>query len=178
MITSKENIEIQRLVSKKYESFSLDEKVLLHKLYHEDVSELDEQLKKVVFRLSPPTPEEFLDYRNEWITRAFADSLYPHVVDDFLQITNKDKNYIQAVEYGATRLGKSYLARLVVMYTMIYVHCLRQPQLYYGLSPTTSLSIYFMCFNVEKVKQLLLKPIYSFLSNSPRFKQIKFQDIT
>ena len=176
MITSKENIEIQRLVSKKYESFSLDEKVLLHKLYHEDVSELDEQLKKVVFRLSPPTPEEFLDYRNEWITRAFADSLYPHVVDDFLQITNKDKNYIQAVEYGATRLGKSYLARLVVMYTMIYVHCLRQPQLYYGLSPTTSLSIYFMCFNVEKVKQLLLKPIYSFLSNSPRFKQIKFQD--
>jgi hypothetical protein len=33
-----------------------------------------------------------------------------------------------------------------------------------------------MCFNAEKVKQLLLKPIYNLLASSPRFKQIKFQD--
>jgi len=171
--------KIQELIQSQYEALSLQEKELIHTLYHENEklkNEIYKKLKKVVFRLQPPSPEEFLDYRNGWLSKAFIENLYPHVIEDFLEITNFNKNYTQIIEYGATRLGKSYLARLLVMYTIIFIHCLRHPQLYYGLSPTTSLSIYFMCFNVEKVKQLLLKPIYSFLHASPRFKQIKFQD--
>lgn len=174
-----ENIQIQQLISTKYEKLSLEEKKLVHFLYHKNSDELSytqEQLKKIIFRLRPPTPAEFLDPRNEWLTKSFTDNLYPHVIDDFLEITSYNKNYTEVCEYGATRIGKTYLIRLIVMYTIVYIHHLRHPQLYYDLSPTTQLSIYFMCFNVEKIKQLLLKPVYNFFNSSPRFKQIKFQD--
>ncbi len=172
-------LEVQRLISKQYESFSLEEKKLIHTLYHsknEDREVAKSQLRKIVFRMEPPTPAEFLDYRNGWITKAFAESIYPHVVEDFIEMLDPEKNYTQIINYGATRTGKSFCTRLVSMYTIIFIHCLRHPQLYYSLSPTTQLSLYIMCFNAEKVKQLLLKPIYNLLNSSPRFKQIKFQD--
>jgi hypothetical protein len=170
---------IQSDLSLKYESLSLDEKKMLHNLYFQEEktqSDLYKKLRKIIFKIDPPTPEQFLDPANNWLTQSFTDSLYPHVKEDFLEITNYDKKYKQIVEYGATRLGKSYLGRLIIMYVIVWCHCLRTPQLYYGLAPTTALSIYIMCFNAEKVKQLLLKPIYDLLSMSPRFKKIKFQD--
>ena len=125
-------------VDNNYDSLSLQEKQELHKLFFNESAptELKKKLEKIVFRLQPPTPEEYLDHANGWITKAFADSIYEYIKEDFCEILSEEKNYSQAVEYGATRLGKSYLARMIIHYIVIYVHCLRHPQLYYGLSPT------------------------------------------
>jgi len=165
-------------ITKNYNLLSLEEKQKIHQLYL-DVStagDIKQKLEKIIFRLPPPSPREYLDHRNGWITKAFQDSIYPYIKEDFIEILDYDKNYSQVVEYGATRLGKSYLARILIHYIIIFIHCLRHPQLYYGLSPTTSLSIYIMSFVAEKVNQLLLKPIYDILDMSPRFKRVKFQD--
>jgi len=170
---------IDELISSKYNEFTLEEQKIIHSLYHKEEiekTELYNKLKKVIFRMNPPTPKQFLDPHEGWISKALSDSLYDYIIEDFIEITDINKNYMQIVEYGATRTGKSFLARLLIMYCIVYVHCLRHPQLYYGLSPTTSLCIYIMCFKEEKVKQLLLDPIFKLLDASPRFKRIKFQD--
>ncbi len=167
------------LLEQKYNSLTLEEKKLIHALYKQEKeqhTELSKKLEKIVFKQLPPTPKQFLDPKEGWLTPSFVESLYPHVREDFLEILNFDKKYNQIVEYGATRLGKSFLARLIIMYSIIFAHFLRQPQLYYGLSPTTQLCIYIMCFKSEKTKQLLLKPIYELLRVSPRFKKVKFED--
>ena len=166
-------------IDNNYDSLSLQEKQELHKLFFNKSAptELKQKLEKIIFRLSPPTPQEYLDHANGWITKAFADSIYEYIKEDFCEILSEEKNYSQAVEYGATRLGKSYLARMIIHYIVIYVHCLRHPQLYYGLSPTTSLSIYIMSFVAEKTNQLLLKPIYDIFDMSPRFKRVDRQDL-
>lgn len=166
-------------IQEKTEEVSLEDKEFLYKLYQDNKqlsSELKENLESILFRLKPPTPEEYLDPANKWITKGFADSILPHIREDFCEILNQSKNYNQVVEYGATRLGKSFLVSLIIHYIVIFVHCLRYPQLYYGLAPTTSLSLYIVSFVTEKANQLLLKPIYDVFSMSPRMKQVKFQD--
>jgi len=173
---NKENV--RKLLDLTYEKLNLQEKIKMHLLF-KDLNKDDQlynQLRKIIFRMEPPSPEQFLDHHEGWLTKPFTESLYDHVKEDFCEILNPDKNYEQICEYGCTRQGKSWMGRLLIMYTMIYVHCLRHPQLYYGLAPTTSLSIYIMCFKEEKVKQLLLEPIFKFLFASPRFKNIRFKD--
>ncbi|MCP4650377.1 MAG: hypothetical protein GY853_09910 [PVC group bacterium] len=161
-----------------YQKLTLSEQQKLHEMWHgcESTNELYKKLENVVFRVKPPTPEEYLDHRNGWITKPFEDAIYDYIKEDFINILDENENYNQVVEYGATRTGKSFLERLLIHYIIIYVHCLRHPQLYYGLAPTTNLSIYIMSFVAEKVNQLLLKPIYDILMMSPRFIKVDRQD--
>lgn len=168
-----------QIVSNNYETLSLEEKKMLHDLFlnnEDETSELFSKLQNIIFRKIPPTPEEYLDHKNGWITKAFEESLYDHVKEDFCDILDQSNNYNQVVEYGATRTGKSFLERMIIHYMFIFVHCLRHPQLYYGLGPTTKLSIYIMSFVTEKANQLLLDPIYKLFEMSPRFKRIHLQD--
>lgn len=103
--------------------------------------------------------------------------LYEKGYDDYYGFELDGNNKYLLSDFTITHnTGKSYLARMLIHYVIIYIHCLRHPQLYYGLAPTTNLSIYIMSFVAEKVNQLLLKPIYDILDLSPRFKRLKFQD--
>lgn len=175
---SNEEKEIRKTLDKKYDNLSLPEKQEIHTLFKDKElrNEFKKDLEKIIFRYPAPTPSEFLNYKNGWITKPFYDSIHDYIKEDFIEILDPIKNYNQIVEYGATRTGKSFLSRLLIMYIIIYIHCLRHPQLYYGLSPTTNLSIYIMSFVAEKVNQLLLDPVYKLFNMSPRFKQVKFQD--
>ncbi len=170
--------EKREVLDRNYDKLTLEEQRELHELFQDKNIALDmkKKLEKVIFRYPAPTPAEYLDHRNGWITKAFQDSVYDHVKEDFLEILDPVKNYSQIIEYGATRTGKSYMSRMLIHYIIIYIHCFRHPQLYYGLAPTTNLSIYIMSFVAEKVNQLLLDPIYKILEMSPRFKKEKFQD--
>jgi len=170
--------ELQKTIENHYQELSLDEQKRFHEMWHEcsSADEMYDQLEKVIFRIKPPTPREYLDPKNEWVTKAFSDSIYDHIKEDFIEILSEKSNYTQVVEYGCTRSGKSFLNRMLIHYIIIYVHCLRHPQLYYNLSPTTNMSIYIMSFVAEKVNQLLLKPIYDILMMSPRFIKVDRQD--
>ena len=98
---------------------------------------------KIIFYKNPPTPEEFLDPDNGWLSKAFVQTIYPWVKEEFLECLDKEKNYNKIVEYGSTRIGKTYLAILLITYSIVYIHHLREPALYYGLSPLTDLAIYY-----------------------------------
>jgi hypothetical protein len=176
---SLESPAIQKRLAEKYAELSLDEQEELHKLFHQtgpEVLNRYQKLKGLVFKKEPPTPEEFLDPANGWLPHSFTDSIFPHIKDDFIKALDPQKAHTQLVQYGGTRLGKSAWGALLIVYTIVYIHHLRDPQLYYGLSPTSSLVIYLLAFKFEKSKQLLLKPIFDILAISPRFHRVKFQD--
>jgi len=174
--------KIQEYIHSQYNDLSLDEQRQIHQLYlfhqkhPEKFSTLTKKLEKFIFKITPPTPEEYLDHRNGWITKPFEATLFPHVREDFIEILNQDSNYEQIVEYGATRCGKSHMARMIIHYIIIYLHCLRHPQLYYNLAPTTSLSIYLMSFTNEKLNQILLEPIYKIFKMCPRMRKERFKE--
>lgn len=142
-----------------------------------EVSDRYDLLRSEIFIKPPPTPEEFLDPANKWLPEGVLDDKdFPTTRIDFLAITTKKKKYLQVVQYGATRQGKSFLARLLIMYTIVWVHHLKDPKLYYGLSKTTALTIYLLAFKIDKAKELLLDDLFKLLEASERFHQIRFKD--
>ena len=181
-IIANKNKVIEETISQEYVKYSDEEKKNLHALYHkynqnpEKFNELIKKLEKVIFKSKPPTGKEFLDTKNKWLPQKLLDSLYDHVREDFLNIIDGEKNPFQLAFYGAQRLGKTFLARLLIIYTIVFIHHLRSPALYYNLSPITSLALYFISFKFDKTRQLYLAPIYKYLMASERFVRIKFQD--
>lgn len=66
----------------------------------------------------------------------------------------------------------SFMSVLLMMYTIVYIHHLREPALFYGLSPGTSLAMYIISFNKSKPKEIYLDPLYDYLENAPRFERV------
>jgi len=172
-----ENINIKE-ISDKYNSLSEPEKQEIYDLYYdpETRQEIKNKLKKIIFYKEPPTIEEFLDPKNGWLSNAVIQSTFPHIIQELKDIFNPDKTITKVVLYGSTRQGKTYLARLMILYTIVYVHHLREPAMFYGLSPLTRLCIYFISYKFDKTRQLYLDPMYEIMRQSSRFKKIKFQD--
>ena len=168
---------VQAIIESNFDRLSVEEQTEFHSLFKKNENSfiLDNDLKKkaekIIYRLTPPTPQEFLDSRNGWITKGYENTLYDYVRNDFCTILDPNKTHTQIVMYGATGIAKSSITRLLMMYTIVYHHCLRYPQLYYGLSPASKLSVYLMSFKATKVRELLLSPIYELLRMSPRFEQ-------
>lgn len=172
-------LENNDLIQKEYDKLSVSEKRLVHDLFNSETNTFSEKYKKyasVVFKAPPPTPEEFLDWRNGWLPKDFSESVFEWVKQDFIEMVSGKKKYSQIVLYGCTRQGKSFCAILLIAYIIVYVHHLRDLSRFYNLAGGTSLSVYIMSFNYAKVYQLYLQPLYSLLEQSDRFVQVKFQD--
>ena len=174
-------MEHEKIIDNQYETLSLDDKQKMYKMYFSDkddkeIDELKKQLQLLIFKQAPPTGEEFLNAKNGWLPPKVIDSIYPHVKEDLLNIIDGNENYFQICMYGGTRLGKTFMARLLIIYTIIFIHHLREPSLYYNLSPLTDLCLYFISWKFPKTRQLYLKPIFKILESSERFTQVMYQD--
>lgn len=135
-----------------------------------------EEAERAIYYQRPPTGEEFLDPRNGWLSRQQADGIYPFVKEDFLALVDgTDSQKQQIVQYGCTRGGKTFTSRLMAFYTLVYIHHLRDPGRYYGLSTGTSLALYLVCFKYDKTRQLLLRDLIGLMRRSPRFRRFVFQ---
>jgi hypothetical protein len=169
---------IDKKTNELYNSLTFEERIDVYKTFfdQETTEEIKQKLERIVFYKKPPTVEEFLDPENKWLPYNVVQSIFPHVISELKEILDPSKTITKVVEYGATRLGKTFMARLMILYTIIYIHHLREPAMYYGLSPLTRLCIYFISFKFDKTRQLYLEPMYEIMRQSERFRQVKFQD--
>ena len=172
---------IEQLFEEKYEELTSDEKQQLYSLFKDKkaTKELKNNIQQIIFKIQPPTPEEFLDAKNGWLSKKIIDSIFPHIRKEFIEILKGDNNgdpYNKIVQYGGTRLGKSFLIRLIFIYVIVFFHCLRDPGRFYGLSPLSELCIYIVSFKYDKTKQIYLRPIYNILSQSKRFLRVDKSD--
>jgi hypothetical protein len=172
IIAKKDNI-IEESISKEYATYSKEEKKELHRKYQETYvqnpakfNQMVKKLETVIFKQIPASPEEFLDYHNGWVPKK---DIWPHIKEDFINILNNRTNYFELSFYGSTRQGKTFLAILLIMYTIHFVHCLRDPGTYYRLSSGTKLVIYLVSFKFDKIKELYLDPLYEYLTHADRY---------
>lgn len=88
-----------------YQELSPEEKRELHNLYFnaEIRQDLKKKAEKLIFYKKPPTPEEFLDPVNGWVSKDTPESMLPWVRSEFLKILDENNIKQIIVEYGATR---------------------------------------------------------------------------
>ena len=162
----------------KLDSLSISEQQLFYQMLRELSETGDSQirslLEKTVWKngVRPPSPEEFLDYRNGWLPKSFSQDIFPERRDDFLQMFDEKNHYNYVVDYGATGTGKSFALRLIVMYSTVWFHHLQNPALYYEMAESTGYCMYFVSYKMDKARQLLLEPIFKLFRMSPRFEHV------
>jgi hypothetical protein len=173
--------EIDKLINDKYEELSINEKEELYKLLKDKNTrkELKSKVESILFRVKPPTPEEFLSPESGWMSKKVCESIFPYIKEEFINILKGDENgdpYNKVVQYGSTRRGKSFLAHLLILYIIVFFHCLRDPNRFWGLSPNSEMCIYLVSFKYDKIKEVYLSPLYKILSNSKKFIKVMRAD--
>ncbi|MEM5804076.1 MAG: hypothetical protein QW350_05080 [Candidatus Aenigmatarchaeota archaeon] len=122
----------------------------------------------------PPSPVEFLDYHNGWINKGLYKSLYDEVKQDFINILTG--NYDTISMYGATRIGKSYLSRLLILYTIVYMNHIKKVDELFSIALGTKLKIYIMSFDFNKTNEVYVAPLHNIMENlRERYTYVKMQ---
>ena len=165
------------IYDEKYDQFSEEDKSFIHQLFFdpETKEEIKTKLKQVIFKIIPPTPEEFLDPNKGYLPASYIADLYDYIKRDFIEAMNSENPFAILAIYGSTRTGKSVLARLFVIFTVVYVSYLRDPHYYYSISQMSRLCLYLVSFNESKTKQIYLDPILNILDASDKFKRERFE---
>ena len=70
----------------------------------------------------------------------------------------------------------SFLARLLMRYTIVFFHHLRDSQSYFGIGSDSSLKMFLLSFNYDKVKEVYLDPMFKAMAKSERYVQVHRQD--
>lgn len=165
-------------INSEYKKLSLSQKEKIHNLFKGnelDFSEEFKQIRQIIFTNPPPSPEEFLDWRNGYISYHTYHGLYDYIKDAFLDAMSPKKNYPVICIYGSTRIGKSLLARLFILYTAVFVNYLRDPHLYFNINKMSKISLWLLSFKEDKTKELLLDPLLILLADSTKFKREHFE---
>lgn len=125
-----------------------------------------------LFIKPPPSGKDFLNPDNEWLPKHIIDEIYDEIKEDFISIVDENKYYRTICLYGSTRQGKTFLARLLILYTIVFLNHLRDISTFYGVSGSSQLVIFLISFKFEKVAEVYLRPISKLLSLSKRFKKV------
>jgi hypothetical protein len=126
-------------------------------------------LRRSIYRTKCPTPKEFLE---EWISRDIYDGLFPFVKESFIDIWDWEEKFNEVILYGGTRIGKSVIVRLCVVYCIVFLWCLKDPHKFYGINKMSGIAVFLMSFSKIKAQALLLSPITTILQSSPKFHQV------
>jgi hypothetical protein len=171
------NMNLENIKTENFNKLSDNEKKFLHEMYadKETPQQLKRLLENALYEHKPPTPEEFLDPKNRWLPQAYVDGLYPYVKEDFIQAMKNEDPYSTISMYGCTRSGKSTMARLAIIYTLIYINYLRDPHTFYGINKMSRISLYLVSFKQDKTNQILLSPILNILHASEMFIDERFE---
>lgn len=165
-----------KILSNTLDALSPEEQQIFYRIV-KDLSETGESnerqwAEETLFKTRPPTAEEVLDPRNEWLPASYTKGIFPEIREDIIEMFDYGRHYNYAVDYGATGVGKSLKLRLIVMISTIFYHHLRNPMLYYDIAESTALCMYFVSYKMDKARQLLLEPIFKLFRLSPRFEHV------
>lgn len=168
----------QKLIDEKYEELTLEERKNLYAEFSKenDCSDLKKSLENILFYKKPPTIQEVLDPKNKWLPKSITDSVFPHIKDNLIEELDPKNIKNLIVKYGSTRQGKTFNSIIIIFYIIIYLHHIREPAMYYGLSPLTRLCIYMLSYKFDKTIELYIAPLMEIMDQSERFHRIKFKD--
>jgi hypothetical protein len=176
-MNSKQTYELRKLIDEKYDQLSQEKKDHLYELINdpETRQEIREKIENLIFIRKPPSPEEFLDPNAGYLPPDYIQDLYDYIKEDFIKAMNTKNPYSIISIYGSIRTGKSVLARLFTIYSIIYVSYLRDPHSYYKINKMSKLCIYLVSFKADKTKQVYLSPLLNILDASDLFIREHFE---
>ena len=100
----------------------------------------------------------------------FLKSIYPCWIQDLIKVCDPDGGIEEWALVGAQGTGKTTAALVAQVYKLYQVSCLRNPQLYYRLSPISTLYFGLFTLNRDKAESELYTKFLAILEQSPYFR--------
>lgn len=128
---------------------------------------------RINYRVKPPTIEEFLT--PEWIG-DMANSLFPHARNILTEFWQPDSPYRHLILASAVGLGKSTMSTVSSLYMTTSLWCMRNPNKFFKLAPSTALVTALISFTMDKASQVLLQPFLQILRTAPKFRRVRLEE--
>ena len=124
----------------------------------------------------PPTAAEYLDsadYMGHYCTRE----LFPAWRQHLLYVLDPSKRVHETILTGASGIGKTVIADLILGYFLTRLMCLREPAAYYGLAPRSKIFLGFYTFHKTLAADVGLYELRDVMIDpSPFFRDIYPRD--
>ena len=128
---------------------------------------------RVNYRIKPPTIEEFLT--PDWIG-DMANSLFPHAKKILTEFWQPNSPYRHLILASAIGLGKSTMSTVSSLYVTTSLWCMRNPNKFFKLAPSTALITALISFTMDKASQVLLQPFLQILRTAPKFRRVRLEE--
>lgn len=100
-----------------------------------------------------------------------AQSLYPVVLDELLQINADHNDITEVLCLGSLGAAKTHVALCTHAYQLYKLSCFKSPQRAYGLDPSTELLIVFQSLDFKAAKRLNFDRFKNMVQRSPYFQR-------
>jgi len=147
-------------------------KVLELLLYHDNerFQRLSEILYKDAFYMTPPTIEEFLN--DPYFFGKLVSGMFPKWKENLIEkVFHPSKNVTEIILTGAIGGGKSYFMRVVQMYLVTKLLCLRNPNRILGIADGDNIVIGFFNVTVRKAYTDQFIPFQQLMLRSPFIRE-------
>ena len=125
---------------------------------------------RLVYKIKPPTPEEFLTSK---YIGAMADSLWLPVKKNFLEFFDPMKPYRNAYLNPSIGSGKSTFTMMALLYVACLYALMRDPWKFYSKAKTTVFAITLCAVTITKAKEIYEEPIRQLIESADFWKQCR-----
>ena len=98
-------------------------------------------------------------------------SIYPTWMNVMLELERTGNQYNEIVFTGATRTGKTSTAVSDACYQLYRLMCMRDPQSFFGLKPTTNILFFFFNLTASLAKGVAFKEMMTTIADSAWFME-------
>lgn len=96
-------------------------------------------------------------------------SMWPAVRDEFFKIMEANPRPLRVILKGSIGWGKTFLSNTIMCRLLYELNCLRRPQAYYGLSPTSYISFMNLSVNAGHAYRVFFSNLLDMIDSSPWF---------
>lgn len=159
----------------------LPEKLKLTALYlnHKGLDSYLGDTHTLLYKRKPPTIEEYLTVEHGG---PFVEKLYPGWKNVTLRDFASFQKPLEVIASGCIGSGKTSYTRFLLIWTLIRISLLRNPQATLNVTQETVLVLALFTLTLDKAALALIKPFVSMMETSPYFvqveKQQEFKDYT
>ena len=125
-------------------------------------------LNEYRYKTIPVSMAQFID--DPYYLGQSTQTLYPKLREDLISLFSTS-TYREAIFTGSIGFGKTTVGSIIVCRYLYELSCLRSPQLAFGMSPGSEMTIALMSKTKELAKKVLLEAVRPRIELCPYFKE-------
>ncbi len=157
----------------RFNNLSEESKLIAYYLMiNNKIDDLYKALGEIIFTKVPVSIQEFIE-SPEYFGNVVNKTLRPRWRIELYRFFDKGSPFKSAIFSGAIGTGKTTISRIMILYVLYRVLCLRNPQATFNLSAESLLCVALISITKDKALKVSFRPLIELLMQCPAFDKVK-----